>query len=132
MKVKLIFKKNSIDKKHRSLVKDYIRFLYDKMQLKNDVIINFVTEREVNMSTGGRRSDSVIFVLCKKRLIRDILRTLTHEWVHEYQLTVLGRKQGSDIGGRNEDEANAIAGRLIKMFEKEYPTSEKLMYEHKI
>ena len=50
------------------------------------------------------------------------MRTLAHEWVHEYQLSVQGRKKGPNIGGKNEDEANAFAGRLVKMFEKNIQT----------
>jgi hypothetical protein len=60
---------------------------------------------------------------------RDILRTLAHEWIHEYQMTILGRERGPDIGGTNEDEANAFSARLIKMFEKKFPYDEKYMYE---
>lgn len=62
---------------------------------------------------------------------RDIMRTLAHEWVHEHQMDVLKREKGPDIGGKNEDEANAFAGRLIKMFEKENPDFEPRMYEYK-
>jgi hypothetical protein len=68
-------------------------------------------------------------VLSKNRLNRDICRTLAHEWVHEYQLGVLNRKHGPDIGGRNENEANSGAGILIKKFEKNHPHKEEKMYE---
>jgi hypothetical protein len=60
---------------------------------------------------------------------RDICRTLAHEWVHEYQMTILNREMGPDIGGQNEDEANAEAGKVIKKFEKKFPEMEELMYE---
>ena len=84
-----------------------------------------------DMSTGSRRGDNLIKVLAKGRLNRDIMRTLAHEWVHEYQMTILNRKPGPNIGGKNEDEANAFAGRLVKMFEKEHPELEEIMYESK-
>jgi len=83
------------------------------------------------MSTGSRRGDHLIKVLAKGRLNRDIMRTLAHEWVHEYQMTILGREHGPNIGGINEDEANAFAGQIVKKFEKKYPELEELMYEHK-
>jgi len=83
------------------------------------------------MSTGSRRGDHLIKVLAKGRLNRDIMRTLAHEWVHEYQMTILGRKHGPNIGGVNEDEANAFAGQIVKKFEKKHPDLEELMYEHK-
>jgi hypothetical protein len=60
---------------------------------------------------------------------RDILRTIAHEWVHEYQMSVLGRKQGPNIGGRNEDEANALAGNLVKIFEELFPNYREFEYE---
>ena len=66
--------------------------------------------------------------MTKGRILRDILRTLGHEWVHEYQMSVLGRKRGPDIGGKNENEANSLSAQFIKMFEKNFfqpPTYQK-------
>jgi len=68
-------------------------------------------------------------ILVKGRLNRDILRTLAHEWSHEYQRTVLKRKKGPDIGGKNEDEANSESGAIMKKFEKAFPDSEERLYE---
>jgi hypothetical protein len=81
------------------------------------------------MTTGSRNQKGEIKVLAKGRMMRDILRTLAHEWIHEYQLNVMGRKQGHDIGGINEDEANSIAAKLLKIFEKLHPDKEYMMYE---
>jgi hypothetical protein len=41
----------------------------------------------------------------------------------------MGREMGPDIGGINEDEANSIAGKLLKIFEKLHPHKEYMMYE---
>ena len=81
------------------------------------------------MSTGSRTNDSELKILVNGRLNRDVIRTLAHEWVHEYQRTILNREHGPDIGGKNEDEANALAGSLIKTFEKKFPKKEEMMYE---
>jgi hypothetical protein len=86
-------------------------------------------DRIGSMTTGLRNSNGEISVLAKNRILRDILRTLAHEWIHEYQLNVLGREIGLDIGGINEDEANSISGKLLKIFEKLYPHKEYMMYE---
>ena len=59
---------------------------------------------------------------------RDILRTLSHEWIHEYERTILKFDKGPDIGGKNENIANAISGELVKKFEKIYPELEKKIY----
>ena len=118
-------------KKYTDFINKFIKLLQREFPLKNDVKIFFLNQQKGEMSTGSRRSDNTIKVLVGDRMNRDIMRTLAHEWVHEHQMDVLKRKKGPDIGGKNEDEANAFAGRLIKMFEKENPEMEQLMYEHK-
>jgi hypothetical protein len=129
MKVKLNFQKDSVNPKNHSVFIEFVKFLFDKLPLQRDILIKIVTTKEGKMTTGGRYDNGMIQVMGGKRLIRDILRTLAHEWIHEYQMTILGRSKGPNIGGVNEDEANAFAGRFIKMFEEEFPSYEKNMYE---
>jgi len=128
MIVKIKFKDNKLKKSHK-LYLEFIKFIQNNYPLRDNLNIEFLKERVGMMTTGARTSDHTLRVLTKKRMNRDILRTLAHEWIHEYQMTILGRKLGPNIGGQNEDEANALSARLIKMFEKEYPTEEKFMYE---
>jgi Fe-Mn family superoxide dismutase len=130
MKVSLNIESKNF-KKYTNFINKFIKLLQREFPLKNDVKVFFLNQQEGEMSTGSRRSDNTIKVLVGDRMNRDIMRTLAHEWVHEHQMDVLKRKKGPDIGGKNEDEANAFAGRLIKMFEKENPEMEQLMYEHK-
>jgi len=130
MKVSFVFE-NKDFKKNFDFIKKFIELLQRKFPLKNDLKIFFLDKQKGEMSTGSRRPDNVIKVLVSNRMNRDIMRTLSHEWVHEYQMDVLKRKKGPNIGGRNEDEANAFAGQLIKIFEKENPEMEQFMYEHK-
>ena len=108
-------------KKHKELVEKFCAFLQKHFPLTETFRIQFLPERTGSMTTGSRSEDNLLKVLTKGRLNRDILRTLAHEWVHEYQRTVLKREHGPNIGGKNEDEANAEAGKLMKMFEEEYP-----------
>jgi hypothetical protein len=44
-------------------------------------------------------------------------------------MDVMKRERGQDIGGKNENEANALSGSLIKKFEKKFPNFEDTMYE---
>jgi Fe-Mn family superoxide dismutase len=81
------------------------------------------------MSTGSRTKDSELKIFTKGRLNRDVARTLAHEWTHERQIKIQGKKPKQHIGGELEDEANAKAGSVIKQFEKEFPGKEKQMYE---
>jgi Fe-Mn family superoxide dismutase len=128
MKVSIKYE-NSDLKQYQDFVKKFINLLQDEYPLKDDIRIEFLNGRKGEMSTGSRRGDHLIKVLAKKRLNRDIMRTLAHEWVHEYQFAILNREHGPNIGGKNEDEANAVAGQIVKKFEKKYPKLEKLMYE---
>ena len=70
------------------------------------------------MTTGSGTNKNKLKILVKGRLNRDVLRTLAHEWSHEHQRTILKRKKGKDIGGKNEDEASAQASQEMKKFEK--------------
>ena len=129
MKVTVKYIQSDLSDQDKSLIKSFIKFLNKEYELKNDINVEFLGERYGEMTTGSRMENK-IKVLTKNRMNRDILRTLAHEWVHEYQRTIQNREHGPNIGGRNEDEANAFAGRLVKMFEKENPSDEEMMYEN--
>ena len=129
MKVILKHIDSDIPEDNYDFYNDYINYLQKQYPLKKNVTIIFRGNRTGNMTTGVRNDNSEISVLSKGRMNRDILRTLTHEWVHEYQRTILGRERGGDIGGQNEDEANAKSGELIKKFEKTHPDDESKMYD---
>jgi hypothetical protein len=129
MKIKITYKENSVEKRKHKYIQDFIKFLFENYPLKKNLEIIFLSKRVGNMTTGSRSQKNEIKVLSKGRMMRDILRTLAHEWVHEYQIDIMGRKIGPDIGGINEDEANSIAGKLLKIFEKKHPEKEYMMYE---
>ena len=131
MKVRITFNDTKFKKDDKDFINKFIKFLQTQYPLKEDVKIMFLGKQMGGMSTGSRNDNSELKVLAKNRLNRDIMRTLAHEWVHEHQRNVLKRPHGPNIGGKNEDEANAFAGRLVKMFEKKYPDLESMMYESK-
>jgi Fe-Mn family superoxide dismutase len=129
MKIKVKHVKCDMSKKDKELMNNFIKFLQKKHPLKDDITIIFTGERFGTMSSGSRTEDSELKILTKGRMNRDIARTLAHEWIHEKQINLQGKKPGQDIGGPLEDEANAKAGSLIKQFEKANPEKEELMYE---
>ena len=128
MKVTIEHKKSGINKDNYKVYDEFIKLLNHCLPLKDAITITFLGERVGGMTTGSRLPNQ-INVLCKNRMTRDIFRTLAHEWVHEYQMNVLNRDMGPDIGGPNEDEANSLAGQLIKVFEKKNPKLVEKMYE---
>jgi len=129
MKVIIKHTDSDVPKENYEFYNDFIKYLQKSYPLKNNVTINFVGKREGNMTTGQRNDRNELLILSKGRMNRDILRTLAHEWVHEYQRTILKRNQGPDIGGKNENEANSESGAIIKRYEKSNPNNEKKMYE---
>ena len=131
MKVSVKYENQDYKEKNKEFIHKFVSFLQKEYPVKHDIKILFLDERKGSMSTGSRKDNHLIKVLSKNRLNRDIMRTLAHEWVHEYQMSTLKRKHGPDIGGQNEDEANAFAGQVIKKFEKKYPDLEEIMYENK-
>jgi hypothetical protein len=61
-------------------------------------------------------NDVVIFVLGRHPL--DICRSIAHEMTHMRQArrNFFGRKSIKDVGGFFEDQANAVAGQIVKKF----------------
>ena len=129
MKITIKHIDSDIPEENYEFYNNFIKYLQKLYPLKYNVTIKFVGERVGNMTTGQRNVKNELLVLSKNRMNRDILRTLAHEWVHEYQRTILNRDKGPDIGGKNEDEANALSGSIMKKYEKKFPKDEKKMYE---
>jgi Fe-Mn family superoxide dismutase len=129
MEVKIKHIDSDLSSKDKEMYNDFIKYLNKHYPVNTNLTILFLGEKGDNMSTGSQSMDGTLRVLSKNRLNRDIMRTLAHEWVHAHQRHELGRERGPDIGGQNEDEANAFAGRLIKMFERDFPDYNKLVFE---
>jgi len=116
-------------KEDKKLINDFILQLKKNYPLEDDIDISFQSKRTGTMTTGSRTDKNKLKILVKDRLNRDVMRTLAHEWSHEYQRTILKRKKGKDIGGKNEDEANAFSGAIMKKYEKKFPNDEEKMYK---
>jgi hypothetical protein len=129
MKVTVKHINSGIPNRDHKFFNDFIKFLQKEIPLKKEITVLFLGEKTEGMSTGSRNKHGVLKILSKNRMNRDICRTLAHEWIHEYQMSVLNRNNGPDIGGKNENEANSKSGSLIKTFEKENPIKEPKMYE---
>jgi len=116
-------------KEDKVLINDFISQLKKNYPLEDNLDIVFQNKRTGEMTTGSRTDKNKLKILVKDRLNRDVLRTLAHEWSHEYQRTVLKRKKGKNIGGKNEDEASSQASQEIKKFEKNNKDMEKVIYK---
>jgi hypothetical protein len=128
MEVCLKFRKKKIDNNKLELIKNFILFLQGEFPLKKDVTVIFTSESEGNMTTGLNK-EGTLKVLFDGRMLIDVLRTLAHEWVHEHQFQYKRSKGKQDIGGPDENEANAESGKLMKLFAKQNPEKENSLYE---
>jgi hypothetical protein len=77
--------------------------------------------------TTGSEILGRIKVLAGGRMLIDILRTVAHEWVHEF-----ARQRNIKLQGFNtvsqENFANSEAGIMIRMYEKSNPQLTELLY----
>lgn len=131
MKVCLRYKKTSLQEDDMNVVRDFLQFLQSHLPLRSDVTIDMVPKRLDVMTTGLRLPKSKIIVLANGRILIDVLRTLSHEWVHEFQHQKLGVKdfkQTKDIGGPEENMANVLSGILMKKFQVMMPQHQPTLY----
>jgi hypothetical protein len=130
MKVKI--KLNSdIEKEKLDVILMFLRFLNGELKLTKDVTLELTDTKDKKMTTGVRRKNDLMKVLCDGRMLVDILRTVGHEWVHEHQHQKQGVKDSDkhpDIGGWVEDDANSISGALVKKFSKKHKELEDILY----
>lgn len=119
------------DNEQSETIKKFIEFIQEETPLKKDIHVLFQDKRSGHMTTGQRKSPHIIKVLVHERLLIDILRTLAHEWIHEFQHQQMGLKEKAkiqDIGGPEENMANIIAGIFMKKFQKSFPELDKVLY----
>lgn len=106
----------------KNIIEDFCNFCAQELLINEDINIKIVSNRDAeNVKTTAfyDPNDHRIVVYGKNRAIVDICRSLCHEMVHMSQM--LEDRISfpvQDAGGEIEDEANAKAGELIKVFAK--------------
>ena len=126
MKVNLYDKSSGLGSEQINVVQDFLRFCQKNSPLKKDVDIHLLGERFGKMTTGSEILGR-IKVLAGGRMLIDILRTVAHEWVHEF-----ARQRNIKLRGYNttsqENFSNSEAGIMIRMYEKSNPQLTELLY----
>ncbi len=124
MSIRITYKNSDLSKEQQQVINHFVEFLYDKMPVKNIKDVIFVGNKDNGMTTGSYTIETgLIKVLAKGRMLIDVLRTLSHEWIHAAQHDFLGWEKGPDIGGRNEDGCNTYSGVLMKLYQKHFPNN---------
>ena len=130
MSIRITYKNSDFSKEQQQVINHFVEFLYDKMPVKNIKDVIFVGNKDNGMTTGSYTIETgLIKVLAKGRMLIDVLRTLSHEWIHAAQHDFLGWEKGPDIGGRNEDGCNTYSGVLMKLYQKHFPNNNETIYE---
>ena len=103
-----------------NVIRQYIRFVIKEVGIEGMFRLVFTTEREklgIKTTAYYRDKDKMVVVYAKNRMLGDVLRSVTHELVHKKQYEDGRIKHPvQDVGGEIEDEANAKAGAIIKLF----------------
>lgn len=110
---------------NRELMKKFIDFTTEYLDIQTPLKIKLTKDREDVVTTAYYNiEDRVACVYIKDRAIMDIMRSLAHEMVHHLQnergdLTD-ALSDGAD-GSTIENEANAVAGVIMRIFGKQNP-----------
>lgn len=114
----------SKDEKDISVVADFINFTKQYLGIDDDIKIELAFERTPDLKTTAYYNMlGHIKVYAKDRATIDVCRSIAHELVHHKQ-NLDGRiKQDNDgeDGSEIENEANAVAGVIIRKFGKLKP-----------
>lgn len=105
------------------LMKRFVEYACGELNINEPKIhvINSPTYSQENKSFGGYiPSEEKILVVVHNRNMADILRTLAHELVHHMQ-NMNGDELNGEDGSNIENEANAMAGVIMRKFGRENP-----------
>lgn len=94
----------------------FVKFAAKEISLSKLPKIHFVGKSENSKSAFGHSIGNEIYIRITDRHPGDVMRTIAHELIH-FKQTQMGKK-GQQF---REDEANAIAGRIMRKFNTTYP-----------
>ena len=114
----------------RALASDFILFCAKSLPIKGDYFIYLVDDRgsfDILTTAAYFIGKNKAIIYSKNRALVDVLRSVAHEMVHMMQ-DEQGMIDGpvQDAGGFHEDQANAKAGELIKLYAKSTPSRTRI------
>ena len=123
-----LFESAGQNDKFMSAMRTFLSMAAEELALRQMPKIVWVTEPKVtekNQSFGKyTNDDKTIRVVIRNRHPLDVMRTLAHELTH-YKQDIEGRIEpnSGETGSPIENEANAMAGRIMRRFGRTYPNS---------
>jgi hypothetical protein len=100
-------------------IKEFVKFCFKKLNLKDKPRIRLTDKVETTALGYFVPDTNTIVVVIKGRHQMDIMRTLAHELVHLKQSET--RELDGSTGSPDENEANAMAGVLLRVWGKLHP-----------
>lgn len=103
------------------ILNDFVKFAAKEINLSKLPKIHFTGNKENIKNAFGHSKGNEIYIRVTDRHPGDIMRTIAHELIHTKQ-TQIGRR-GEQF---KEDEANALAGRIMRKYNTTYPNVFKM------
>lgn len=99
-------------------VNNFISFCADRLNLKDVPMISIVNQIPKGTHGAYWPNKKYVKIVGHGRCVSDILRSLAHELVHHQQNEQKRIEIINDdgVGGHIEDEANAVAGQIVKAY----------------
>lgn len=98
----------------------FVRWAIEKLSIENAPALRFSDDKAIvdkNRSFGSTKPTGEIWVHTGNRNLADILRTLCHELVHHRQFEKgISIPTNEEDKFKLEDQANAIAGRMLRAY----------------
>jgi hypothetical protein len=102
----------------------FLRFVCEFLNIETLPKIQLITKPITNnqaISFACFQPDSnKIRLYVKNRHILDVFRSLAHEMVH-YKQNMSGRTLDGKTGSKDENEANSVAGQIMRIYGKKNP-----------
>lgn len=100
---------------------DFVNFACDHLKIPEKPQISLLQAREGNMTTANYCPNTkIIKIYAKGRALFDVARSLAHELVHHKQ-NINGETLDGTTGSDCENEANSVAGQIIRMYGEKNP-----------
>lgn len=109
------------------IVAKFIRFADEKLGLNGDlpkIEVSYDSKVAQDMHSFGKYvpEKNELLIVAANRNLADVLRTLAHELVHcSQRIKGVLHDKSSETGSEHENEANALAGALMREFAQQYP-----------
>ena len=125
--IKHLLRERLLTKSEKDLriVADFVNFAKEYLKIDDDIKVALAFERTPDLKTTAYYDlGGLIKVYVKERAIIDVCRSIAHELVHHRQKldgTLTDPEKNGQDGTPIENEANAIAGVIIRKYGKLHP-----------